>query len=112
MRATTRPSCCITQPSCRGLARPGYCRPRPAQSPALVPAEDDHRPEVYPAAERRLAELLAAGDYDLIAEWLRCLAALDRAKRPPDALVPALLTAAAGRPGLRASLLPVLGPLA
>src|SRR5258707_15645479 len=77
-----------------------------------MPAEADHRPEVCLAAERRLAELLGAGDYDLIAEWLRCLAALDRARRAPDVLVPALLTGAVGRPGLRASLMPVLGPLA
>ncbi len=91
--------------------RAGYRPPEAGQSTAPAPAEDDHRPEVCPAAERRLADLLGAGDHDLIAEWLRCLAALDRAKRPPDALVPALLTAAAGRPVLRASLLPVLGPL-
>jgi hypothetical protein len=92
--------------------RAGYRPPEANQPTAPVPAEGDHRPEVCPAAERRLAELLGAGDYDLIAEWLRCLAGLDRAKRPPDALVPALLTAAAGRPELRASLRPVLGPLA
>ncbi len=92
--------------------RAGYRPPEAGQSTAPAPAEDDHRPEVCPAAERRLADLLGAGDHNLIAEWLRCLAALDRAKRPPDALVPALLTAAAGRPVLRASLLPVLGPLA
>jgi len=92
--------------------RAGYRPPEAGQSTAPVPAEDDHRPEVCPAAERRLAGLLGAGDHDLIAEWLRCLAALDRAKRPPDALLPALLTAAAGRPALRANLLPVLGPLA
>ncbi|HEX9520012.1 MAG TPA: hypothetical protein VF940_28030, partial [Streptosporangiaceae bacterium] len=74
--------------------RAGYRPPEVGQLTAPVPAEDDHRPEVCPAAERRLADLLGAGDHDLIAEWLRCLAALDRAKRPPDALVPALLTAA------------------
>jgi len=92
--------------------RAGYRPPDAGQSTALAPAEADHRPEVSPAAERRLAELLGAGDYDLIGEWLRCVAALNRAQRPPDVLLPALLTAAAGRPRLRASLLPILGPLA
>src|SRR5262249_54829077 len=48
----------------------------------------------------------------LVAEWLRCLAALDQPRRPPDVLVPALLTAASGRSELRASLPSVLGPLA
>ncbi len=92
--------------------RAGYRPPQSGQWTAPAPADSDHRPEVCLGAERRLAELLGAGDYDLIAEWLRCLAALDRAQRPPDVLVPALLTAAAGRPGLRADLMPVLGPLA
>jgi hypothetical protein len=92
--------------------RAGYRPPEADQATAPVPADVDHRPEVCPAAERRLAELLGAGDYDLVGEWLRCLAGLERAKRPPDALVPALLAAAGGRPGLSASLLPVLGPLA
>jgi hypothetical protein len=92
--------------------RAGYRPPEADQSTAPVPAEDDHRPEVCPAAERRLAELLGAGDYDLVAEWLRCLAALDQPRRPPDVLVPALLSAASGRSELRASLPPVLGPLA
>ncbi len=92
--------------------RAGYRPPQAGQWTAPAPAEADHRPEVCLAAERRLAELLGAGDYDLIAEWLRCLAALDRAQRAPDVLVPALLTGAVGRPGLRASLMPVLGPLA
>jgi hypothetical protein len=92
--------------------RAGYRPPEAGQWTAPVAAEDDHRTQVCPAAEWRLAELLSAAEYDLIAEWLRCLAALDRVLRPPDALVPALLTAAAGRPALRARLLPVLGPLA
>jgi hypothetical protein len=92
--------------------RAGYRPPEAGQLDAPVPAEADHRPEVCLAAGRRLAEFLDTGHYDLIDEWLRCVAALGRAQRPPDMLVPALLTAAAGRPALHASLLPVLGPLA
>ena len=64
------------------------------------------------AAERRLAWLLQSAEHDLAAEWLRLLAARERSRRPPDLLLPALLTAAATRAELRAALRPVLGPLA
>jgi hypothetical protein len=88
--------------------RAGFRAPEAAARPAPAPAERDHRPAVPLAAEQRLAGLLAAGQYDLAAEWLAHLAG----RRPPDVLLPALLTVAAGRPGLRARLLPSLGPLA
>jgi Family of unknown function (DUF5691) len=90
--------------------RAGY-RPEPAASrPAPGPAEPDDRPPVSLAAELQLAELLASWQLDLAAEWLRLLAAT--ARRPPDSLLPALLTAAAAHPELRGQLMPVLGPLA
>jgi uncharacterized protein DUF5691 len=88
--------------------RAGFRPPDVSDRPAPAPAGDDGRPPVPLNAERRLAGLLAAGQYDLAAEWLGHL----DGRRPPDVLVPELLTAAAGRPGLRAALLPVLGPLA
>lgn len=92
--------------------RAGY-RPREAgERRAPVPADEDCRPQVSQAAERRLADLLSSGQHELIAEWLRLLAEREPALRPPDLLLPALLTAAAGRPELRACLLPILGPLA
>lgn len=92
--------------------RAGYRPPEAGQWAAPAGAEPDPRPEVGPAAERRLAALLGAADYELVAEWLRCLTALDRPRRPPDVLMPELLTAAVGLPRLRASLRPALGPLA
>jgi hypothetical protein len=92
--------------------RAGYRPPEAGQWAAPASAEPDARPEVCRAAERRLAELLGAADYELVAEWLRCLTALDHPRRPPDVLMPELLTAAAGRPRLRTSLLTALGPLA
>ena len=92
--------------------RAGFRPPEAGARPGLVPADADSRPPVSLAAERRLGWLLRAGEYDLAAEWLRLLAAREPARRPPDVLLPALLTAAASRPELRAGLLPVLGPLA
>ena len=88
--------------------RAGFRPSDPGSRSAPAPAEEDGRQQVTPDAERRLAGLLAAGHYELTAEWLGFLAG----KRPPDVLLPALLTAAAARPRLRASLLPALGPLA
>ncbi len=78
------------------------------QSPA--PSERDDRPAVSLAAERRLAELLEANSPELIGQWLSALAPTGR--RPPDLLLPALLTVATTRQELRAELLPALGPLA
>jgi len=88
--------------------RAGFRPPDCADRPAPAPAAANRRPPVSLAAERRLAGLLSAGQYDLVTEWLAHLAG----RRPPDALLPDLLTAGAGRPQLRASLRPALGPLA
>ena len=88
--------------------RAGFRPPLCSERPAPAPAAPDGRPPVSLAAQRRLGDLLAAGQYDLVAEWLAHLAG----RRPPDVLLPDLLTAAAGRPRLRASLSPALGPLA
>lgn len=114
--------------------RAGYRPPLAADLPAPVPVPADHRPEVGPAAAWRLESLLASGDHELAAEWLRLLAGQSgprpdqpgsaslRApasaaapaglRRPPDAVLPALLTVAANHAELRGALLPVLGPLA
>jgi Family of unknown function (DUF5691) len=92
--------------------RAGFRPPEAGARPELVPADQDARPPVSLAAERRLGWLLVTGEYDLASEWLRLLAARDPARRPPDMLLPALPTAAVSRPELRAGLLPVLGPLA
>jgi Family of unknown function (DUF5691) len=92
--------------------RAGYRPPEAGERTAPAGAEPDSRPEVAPAAERRLAQLLGAADYELVGEWFRCLTALDHPRRPPDVLVPELLTAASGHPRLRASMLRALGPLA
>jgi len=92
--------------------RAGFRPPEAGARPAPDPADEDGKAPASLAAERRLAELLRAGEHDLTAEWLRLLAARDPARRPPDVLLPALLTAAASRPQLRSTLLPVLGPLA
>lgn len=90
--------------------RAGYRPARADDRQAPDPAEPDPRPEVGLAAQRRLAELIANGDHDLVAEWLRLLAATPR--RPPDALLPGLLAMATGNRAVRADLVPVLGPLA
>lgn len=92
--------------------RAGYRPAEAGERTAPAGAEPDTRPEVAPAAERRLAELIGAADYELVGEWFRCLTALDHPRRPPDVLVPELLTAASPHPRLRASVLPALGPLA
>jgi hypothetical protein len=78
-----------------------------AAPPAVSP---DERPSVSRAARLRLAELLAAERTDLVIEWVRLLARTGR--RPPDALVPALLGKATYNAELRDVLRPVLGPLA
>jgi len=88
--------------------RAGFRPPLCSERPAPAPAAPDGGPPVSFAAQRRLGDLLAAGQYDLVAEWLAHLAG----RRPPDVLLPDLLTAAAGHPRLRASLSPALGPLA
>jgi len=88
--------------------RAGFRPPARSDRSAPAPAADDGRPPVSLNAERRLAGLLAAGQYELAAEWLGHL----DGRRPPDVLLPDLLTAAASRPRLRARLLPALGPLA
>jgi hypothetical protein len=75
--------------------------------PAVSP---DERPPASRAARQRLAELLAAERTDLVIEWVRLLARTGR--RPPDALVPALLGKATYHAELRDVLRPVLGPLA
>ncbi len=92
--------------------RAGFRPPQAGARAAPEPVDGDSRPPVGMAAERRLAGLLRASQHDLAAEWLRLLAARDPARRPPDVLLPALLTAAVGRPELRTALQPVLGPLA
>jgi uncharacterized protein DUF5691 len=92
--------------------RAGFRPPRVGAGLAPAPADEDGRLPVSLSAERRLAWLLQAGEHDLAAEWLRLLAAREPALRPPDVLLPALLTSAATRAELRAALLPVLGPLA
>jgi hypothetical protein len=90
--------------------RAGY---RPADAAAAAaprPAATEGRPAGSPAARRRLAELVADGRTALTVEWLRLLAATGR--RPPDVLLPALLTTAADNQRVRAVLTPTLGPLA
>jgi uncharacterized protein DUF5691 len=90
--------------------RAGY---RPAQVTAAAgpgPVEEDPRPAVSRAARVRLHDLISEGRTDLVIEWLRLLAADGR--RPPDVLLPVLLTMATDSRRLRAVLAPVLGPLA
>ena len=90
--------------------RAGY-RPHSAASRrAPEPAEPDDRPPVSLTAEAQLGQILTEERFYLVAEWLRLLAT--SRQRPPDALVPALLTAAARRPELREPLTAALGPLA
>ena len=90
--------------------RAGLIPASAADTPAPVAATADDRPEVGVAARQRLAQLLSAGSTELVSEWLRLLAATGC--RPPDALLPALLTTATDHRQVRAEIVPVLGPLA
>jgi hypothetical protein len=92
------------------VRRAGYRPPLADARTAPAPAEPDPRPEVSLAAQQRVGELLVGGSHELVAEWLRLLAATPW--RPPDALLPVLLTLASGNRVVRAALTPVLGPLA
>jgi hypothetical protein len=76
---------------------------------ALGEAPRDSRPGVSVTARRRLVSLLADEQDELVAEWLRLLAAAGR--RPPDAWVPDLLWRAGDSQQIRGALTPVLGPL-
>ncbi|MFK4067403.1 DUF5691 domain-containing protein [Streptomyces sp. NPDC029674] len=98
-------------------------RPAPAAAPP-EPAADDPRPQVPPAARRRLATLLtdqpgsgsggrrgAAPDLtELLPQWLALANA--RGYGPPPELLPALLNAARGRTDLRPQALIFAGPRA
>jgi hypothetical protein len=69
---------------------------------ALGPAEQalaDPRPPVGPAATERLGRMLRGTRTALLPEWLR--AAAERGKRPPDQLLPALLSLARSTPLIR-----------
>jgi hypothetical protein len=90
--------------------RAGYLPADASQDAAPEPSELDSRRSVGALAARRLRELLAAERADLLLEWLMLLARTGR--RPPDAQVPALLTAATASREFRDALVPVLGPLA
>ncbi len=101
--------------------RAGY---RPPLAPEHLPpavAEPDARPQVSQAARQRLAELLDSASHELTGEWLRLLAQAGRpgadgeasrsVQRPPDVLLPALLTVATAQQSLRDLVAPVAGPL-
>lgn len=90
--------------------RAGFVAKEASDRPAPTPAPVDDRPAVSLAARRRLAELMVAGRPELVTEWVRLLGRAGR--RPPEALLPALMTSAAGNQQLREALAPVLGPLA
>ena len=77
---------------------------------APQPAPADPRPDVSGAAMRRLSDLLATDRTDLVLEWLRMLS--PTGCRPPDALVPTLLTAAGVSRDLRDAVTELVGPLA
>ncbi|MBV6696507.1 DUF5691 domain-containing protein [Kitasatospora aureofaciens] len=92
--------------------------PVPAAGPPGPPAPEDPRPELPPAAARRLAVLLAgrsngggtlANLTELLPQWLATARA--RGFRPPAALVPALLDAARARSELRTDGVALAGPL-
>ncbi|MFD7902856.1 DUF5691 domain-containing protein [Kitasatospora sp. NPDC059747] len=93
--------------------------PVPAVEPPDPPAPQDGRPELPPAAARRLAVLLAgrttggtgtlANLTELLPQWLA--AARERGLRPPAALVPALLDASRARSELRQDGVALAGPL-
>jgi hypothetical protein len=84
----------------------GWVPPR-ADPPAVAPCPPDQRPVVSPAAELRLAGMLAEGGAELLPEWLE-LAAGSRLLVPPR-LLPALLAHAEARPTLRRPVLAVIG---
>jgi hypothetical protein len=88
--------------------RAGFVAAEAADRPAPATAPADDRPAVSVAARQRLAELMVAGRPELVAEWVRLLGRAGR--RPPEALLPALLTSASGNQQLRDELAPVLGP--
>jgi hypothetical protein len=90
--------------------RAGFRPAGAAAAPAPEPAEPDHRAAVSPAARQRLAGLLAEGRSALAIEWLRLLAGTGR--RPPDVLLPALLTTGTDNQRVREVLRPTLGPRA
>lgn len=90
--------------------RAGYVAAEADDRPAPRPAPVDDRPAVSLAARQRLADLLAAGQPELVTEWVRLLGRAGR--KPPEALLPALLTSASGNEQLRLALSPVLGPAA
>ena len=83
--------------------------PTTATPPAAAP--DDPAPAVPPAAVRRLRELLAEGEPELLRQWLA--AAAGRGYRAPHAALPALLDLATGSDGeptaLREAVVPLLG---
>ena len=92
---------------------------RPLPAPAGSPAQPDARPELPPAAARRLAILLAgrtgsaggtlANLTELLPQWLA--GAVAHGYRPPAALVPALLDGARARSELRTDVVALTGPL-
>jgi hypothetical protein len=90
--------------------RAGHQPADASEAAAPQPAPADARPEVSGAATRRLSELLGTDRTDLVLEWLRMLS--PTGCRPPDALVPTLLTAAAVSRDLRDAVTGLVGPLA
>src|SRR5215469_2439375 len=91
--------------------RAGFVPPLAADRTAPDQAPDDDRPGVSGAARRRLAELLATDQTELVTEWARLLAQAGR--RPPETSIPAVLYLLKdGNDALRKALLPLLGPRA
>jgi len=90
--------------------RAGYQPADARDAVAPEPASADARPEVSGAATQRLNGLLAADRTELVLEWLRMLSPTGR--RPPDALIPTLLTAAGISRDLRDAVTGLVGPLA
>ncbi|MGW6914982.1 DUF5691 domain-containing protein [Kitasatospora sp. NPDC054939] len=101
------------------VRRRAGARPDPAGGPPDPPAAEDLRPELPPAAARRLSVLLGgrsgagAGTLanlpELLPQWLA--AARGHGYRPPAALVPGLLDGARARSELRADTVALAGPL-
>jgi hypothetical protein len=81
------------------LAMRAGALPTSAPAEEIAPAPADARPPCGPRSARHLAALLTGPQRALLPEWLAALRASGR--RPPAALLPALLDVARGDHGLR-----------
>ena len=107
-RAGTKAAKILAESAAAGLrARAGFAPTRGVTTPQIC--EPDSRPVCSPRAGGLLTRLVTETDWPLVQEWSRLAA--ERGQRAPEAVVPALLEAAATRAELAAAVRPVTGRL-